>query len=52
MEKKPTIYEVLRAKLEREPTHTELKAECLRILAEGSQEQAEAGKLKLQRRGA
>jgi hypothetical protein len=49
--RKLTIYEALRTKLEREPTHTELKAECLRILSEGTQEQAEAGKLKLQRRG-
>lgn len=30
--RKPTIYEALKARLNREPTHEELKAECLRII--------------------
>lgn len=46
--RKPTIYEALRDKLGREPTNAEVKADCLRILAEGAQEAAERGKLKLQ----
>jgi len=46
---KPTIYEALRAKLGREPTHRELCADVRRILAEGAMEMAEAGKLKHQR---
>lgn len=32
--RKPTIYEVLRAKLGREPTHAELCADVKRILGE------------------
>ena len=32
--KRPTIYEALKIKLRREPTHSELKDEVLRILAE------------------
>ena len=31
---KPTIYEVLKEKLKREPTHTELVNEVKRILSE------------------
>lgn len=31
-ERKPTIYEALKAKLEREPTHVELCEEVKRIL--------------------
>ena len=34
--KKPTIYEALKAKLNREPTHAELCAEVKRILSEAS----------------
>ncbi len=49
--RKPTIYEVLRAKLQREPTHVELCAEVRRILAEGLIELATAGKLTHQRKG-
>lgn len=33
---KPTIYEALRTKLGREPTHTELTAEVLRIIREAT----------------
>ena len=48
--RKPTIYEALRDKLGREPTNTELKADWDRILDEGLQELAAAGKLKHQKR--
>ena len=48
--RKPTIYEVLRAKLQREPTHRELVNEVKRILEEGLIEQATAGKLQHQRK--
>ena len=51
MKKQPTIYEALRDKLGREPTMAELKADCLRILADGVAELAAGGKLTLQRRG-
>lgn len=47
--RKPTIYEVLRDKLGREPTHAELCADVKRILQEGTVELAMAGKLKHQR---
>lgn len=47
--RKPTIYEALRAKLQREPTHSELVADVRRILAEGAQEMAARGHLKHQR---
>lgn len=30
--RKPTIYEALKAKLNREPTNKELRDECLRII--------------------
>lgn len=30
--RKPTIYEALKAKLNREPTNDELRDECLRII--------------------
>lgn len=46
---KPTIYEALKAKLNREPSNAELKAEVHRILDEGLIELAGAGKLKHQR---
>lgn len=49
MKRKPTIYEALRAKLGREPTHNELTADVRRILAEGAAELAARGKLKHQR---
>lgn len=51
MTRKPTIYEVLKSKLEREPTHRELCNEVKRILAENTVELASKGKLKHQRRG-
>lgn len=50
MTRKPTIYEALRAKLGREPTNAELKADVERILDEALVEQAEAGKLRHQRK--
>lgn len=46
---KPTIYEALRTKLGREPTHAEIKADVKRILADALREMAEKGKLKHQR---
>jgi len=49
--KTQTIYDALKAKLGREPTHAELKDDVMRILAEGTQELAAAGKLTLQRKG-
>jgi hypothetical protein len=42
---KLTIYEALRVKLGREPTHKELCEDVRRILTEGLVERAEAGKL-------
>lgn len=45
-----TIYQALRAKLGREPTNEELKADVRRILEETTQELAEAGRLSHQRR--
>jgi hypothetical protein len=48
--KKPTIYEVLMAKLGREPTNAELKAEVERIKREAVDELASNGKLPHQRR--
>lgn len=48
--RKPTIYEALREKLGREPTNAELKADVQRILEEGAQERAAAGKLSHQKR--
>lgn len=50
MTRKPTIYEALKAKLGREPTHAEIKADVHRILADGTRERAEQGKLPHQRR--
>jgi hypothetical protein len=44
-----TIYKALRAKLGREPSNAELKADVARILRAGLVEAAEAGKLKHQR---
>ena len=44
--RKPTIYEVLRDKLGREPTHEELCADVRRILAEGRMESAAKAKRK------
>jgi len=43
--KKPTIYEALKVRLGREPSHSELVAEVRRILLEGQIELASAGKL-------
>lgn len=48
--RKPTIYEVLRDKIGREPTHAELKAEVSRILIEARCELAEQGRLPHQRK--
>lgn len=47
--RQPTIYEALRAKLGREPTHREICDDVKRILAEGTIELAEQGKLRHQR---
>lgn len=47
--RQPTIYEVLRDKLGREPTHAELCADVKRILTEARIELAEAGRLPHQR---
>ncbi len=49
MSRAPTIYEALRAKLGREPTHRELCDDVKRILADGTREMAERGKLPHQR---
>jgi hypothetical protein len=40
-----TIYEALKAKLQREPTHRELCDDVKRILSEGRCEMAKKGKL-------
>jgi hypothetical protein len=48
--RRPTIYEALRDRIGREPTSAEITAECRRILAEGTAERAEAGKLPHQRK--
>lgn len=48
--RKPTIYDVLKAKLQREPTHRELCNEVKRILTDGLVERATAGKLPHQRK--
>lgn len=45
-----TIYEVLKEKLQREPTHNELVSEVKRILEEALIESATAGKLPHQRK--
>jgi len=47
--RKPTIYEALATKLDREPTSEELKADFNRILKEGMQERAAQGKLRHQK---
>jgi len=41
---KPTIYEVLKEKLGREPTNEELKQDCLRIIREANEESRAKGK--------
>ncbi len=46
---KPTIYDALKAKLGREPSHAELIADVRRILNDGTAERAGKGKLKFQR---
>lgn len=51
MSAKLTIYEALKAKLGREPTHNEIKADVKRILEDSLVERATAGKLRHQRRG-
>lgn len=45
-----TIYEALRAKLGREPTNAELKAEVERIKSDGLVEMAKHGRLQHQRK--
>ena len=49
--RKPTIYEALAAKLNREPSNTELKADVQRILTDGLVEMAMQGKLTHQKKG-
>jgi hypothetical protein len=49
LERKPTIYEALRDKLGREPTHIEVCADVKRILREATIELATEGKLPRQR---
>lgn len=48
--RKPTIYEALRAKLGREPTHRELCDDVRRILRDSTIERAERGQLAHQRK--
>ncbi len=48
--RKPTVYEVLRDKLGREPTHAEVTADVRRILTESTVELASQGKLPFQRK--
>lgn len=48
--RKPTIYEVLRDKLGREPTNAELCADVRRILKEATVEAATRGKLPHQKK--
>lgn len=43
--RQPTIYETLRAKLGREPTNAELRADVQRIKEDGLREAAERGRL-------
>ena len=50
--RKPTIYKALKAKLQREPSHEEIKADVRRILQEGLIESATKGKLPHQKRRA
>ena len=45
-----TIYQALKTKLNREPTHAEIKADVKRILTEALVDRAEQGKLAHQRR--
>lgn len=47
---RPTIYEALKIKLNREPTNAELKADVKRILNDQLIESAEADKLAHQRK--
>jgi hypothetical protein len=49
--RKPTIHEVLKKQLGREPTHNELVAEVKRILGGVTQDMADKGKLPHQRKG-
>jgi len=48
--RKQTVYEVLRQKLGREPSHVEMTEDVKRILREAVQEAAAKGKLSFQRR--
>ena len=50
MASKPTIYEALRAKLGRNPTNAELKADVSRIKEEALIDTARRGKLSHQRK--
>lgn len=49
--KQPTIYQALRTKLGREPSHRELVDDVKRILSDGERKMAERGKLRHQRKG-
>lgn len=49
-ERKPTIYEALKAKLGHELTNAELCDDVKRILDEGMQERAAQGKLSWQKK--
>lgn len=49
LSEKPTIYTALRAKLGREPSNAELKADVQRILSEATVDLAIKGKLPHQR---
>lgn len=48
--RKPTIYEALAVKLDREPTNAELKADVKRIMEEALIEVARKGRLPHQRK--
>jgi hypothetical protein len=48
--RKPTVYEALRTKLGREPTHKELCDDVKRIIENAWIETAQAGKLARQRK--
>ncbi len=50
MARKPTIYEALREKLQREPTNEEIKSDVERIKREALEELASDGKLRHQRK--
>lgn len=51
MTRSPTIWEALQAKLGRDPTNDEVRADVRRILDEALVERASKGKLPHQRKG-